>query len=58
MAKKLTKTQIKRLYRDILSKSRKLWQGWAAGYGRDELMTTPDYIAIEKIIKKYQKRMR
>jgi hypothetical protein len=55
--KRLTKTQVKRLYSDILSKSRKLWMTpYATPAG--ELMTTPDYLAIEKIIRKYQKKMR
>ena len=55
---KMTKTQIRRLYRDILGKSKKLWsisdgyqQKWGIG------MSTPDYMAIEKIIHKYQKKL-
>jgi len=62
MSKKLTKTQVRRLYHDILGKSRKLWEqnvvysNWNLPAG--VLLTTPDYMAIEKIIHKYQKKMR
>tara|TARA_R100000808_G_C2150333_1_gene159064 strand:- start:2913 stop:3089 length:177 start_codon:yes stop_codon:yes gene_type:complete len=56
--KRLTKTQVKRLYRDILSKSRKLWEQNAVLPYTGIMMTTPDYMAIEKIIHKYQKKMR
>jgi hypothetical protein len=57
--KRLTKTQVKRLYLDIIRKSRKLWEQNAVWYeGTSMLMTTPDYMAIEKIIHKYQKKMR
>ena len=60
MPKRLTKTQVKRLYRDILNKSRKLWEqsGALPLTAGIHGMTTPDYIAIEKIIHKYQKKMR
>jgi hypothetical protein len=50
---RLTKTQIKRLYRDILSKTRKLW----GDFGRDQLMSTADMVTIEKIVHKYQKKL-
>ena len=52
MAKRLTKTETKRLYAAILSKTKKLWSGNLG----DIYMSTPDLVAIEKIIHKYQKR--
>lgn len=60
MAKRLTKTQIKRLYNDILAKSKKLWSisDMTAQVGYHVGMNTVDYLAIEKIIHKYQKKMR
>jgi len=60
MAKRLTKTQVRRLYLDILSKSRKLWnQDYViSSLASEQLMSTPDLVAIEKIVKKYLKKMR
>ena len=55
MAKRLTKTEIKRLYAAILSKTKKLWLN--TGYQEGANMSTPDIIAIEKIINKYLKRL-
>jgi len=57
MAKRLTKTEIKRLYAAILSKTRKLWD---AGIERSSpifYMTSKDMMAIEAIINKYQKKL-
>lgn len=58
---KLTKTQVRRLYRDILGKAQKLWAtkwGSLPGvYAGAELMSTKDYMAIEAIIRKYQKKI-
>lgn len=58
MAKRLTKTETKRLYAAILSKTKKLWI--SSGPGRDmrqSQMSTQDLVAIEKIIHKYQKKL-
>ena len=52
MAKKLPKTETKRLYAAILSKAKKLWL-----MSTSNDMSTADLTAIEKIIHKYQKRM-
>ena len=57
MAKKLTKTEAKRLYAAILSKTKKLWLGGSA-VGDFPWMATNDLVAIEKIIHKYQKKLR
>lgn len=51
---KMTKTQIKRLYSDIKRKAARLW----VISDEKEFMSTADYITIEKIIRKYQKRIR
>jgi len=47
---KMTKAQAKRLIKAIDSKSKKLWNNW-------EGFTTPDMIAIEKIVRKNLKRL-
>jgi hypothetical protein len=54
MAKRLTKTETKRLYAAILSKTQKLWAGSGGLYA---MMSTADLVAIEKIIHKYQKKL-
>jgi len=51
---KLTKTQHRRLAREILSKSKKLWSAGTAG---TSVMTTKDLIAIEAIISRTLKRI-
>ena len=61
MAKRLTKTETKRLYAAILSKTKRLWLGYslsgtARHRGGVDLMSTADMVAIEKIIHKYQKK--
>ena len=62
MAKRLTKTETKRLYAAILSKTKKLWS--AGGFfernqiGATPYMSTTDLVAIEKIINKYQKKLK
>jgi len=54
---KLTKTQVKNLYRSILSKSKKLYMGFPAGAPGTLLMSTKDLETIENIVKKYQRKM-
>jgi len=51
MAKRLTKTETKRLYAAILGKTRKLW------FFEGTKMSTKDMMAIEAIISKYQKKL-
>ena len=51
---KLTKTQQRRLAQELLSKSKKLWDGTGSLRQR---MTTKDYIAIEAIISRTLKRI-
>tara|TARA_B100000214_G_scaffold22769_1_gene15128 strand:+ start:370 stop:525 length:156 start_codon:yes stop_codon:yes gene_type:complete len=50
----MTKTQEKRAYQAIMSKAQKCWTGGPMGSPRQ--MSTADYIAIEKICKKYLKK--
>jgi len=50
---KLTKTQQRRLAKEILSKSKKLW----GMPGPSSVMTTKDYIAVEAIISRTLKRI-
>jgi len=59
MAKRLTKTETKRLYAAILSKTKKLWaaDAMASYLSSGTIMSTPDLVAIEKIIHKYQKKL-
>jgi len=58
MAKRLTKTETKRLYAAILSKTRKLWgTNTAFSSNPSSLMSTKDMMAIEAIISKYQKKL-
>ena len=59
---KMTKTQIRRAYNDIVAKAEKLRSAWTyGGYGgqsmRGQYMSTTDLVAIEKIISKYQKKL-
>jgi len=57
MAKaRLTKTETKRLYAAILSKTKKLWLGPGYSPTQSNLMSTSDMVTIEKIIHKYQKK--
>jgi len=58
---KMTKTQIKRLYSDIRNKAIKLHVASSSPIafpGPATLMSTKDFIAIDAIITKYQKKMR
>jgi hypothetical protein len=54
---KLTKTQIKNLYRAILSKSKKLYMSFPRGAPGTLLMSTKDLETIENIVRKYQRKM-
>ena len=57
---KMTKTQIRRAYNDILSKAEKLRGAYTYGMGtqtRGLYLSTKDLIAIEAIISKYQKKL-
>lgn len=54
MAKKMTKSEQKRLSLAILSKAQKLW---GQNLGGQLTMTTKDFIAIEQIIKRTIKRI-
>jgi hypothetical protein len=54
MAKRLSKSESKRLYAAILSKAKRLWGTPTLASGGS--MSTSDLVAIEKIIHKYQKR--
>jgi len=56
MAKRLTKTEAKRLYAAILSKTKRLWLG-GSGVGDFPWMATNDLVAIEKVIHKYQRKL-
>ena len=49
---KMTKTQQKRAYEAILSKATKLW----LGQKEPGWISTTDYMAIEKICRKYLKK--
>lgn len=51
---KLTKTQQRRLAKEILSKSQKLW---ATQRGPGGPMSTKDYIALEAIVSRTLKRI-
>jgi len=50
---KMTKTQYKRAYRDIMSKAQKLY---FVSHTQQWKMSTADFIAIEKICMKYIKK--
>ena len=50
----MSKAQKKRAYKAILAKCQKLWMGQAGTVGE---MSTPDLVAIEKIVNKYLKRL-
>jgi len=54
MAKRLTKTEKKRLYAAILGKTKKLF---SVSDSFETLMSAQDMIAIEKIVRKYQKKL-
>jgi len=56
---KMTKTQIRRAYNDILGKADKLRQAYTylGGAPRGLYMSTKDLVAIEAIISKYQKKL-
>ena len=56
MGKRLTKTEAKRLYAAILSKTKRLWLG-GSGVGDFPYMATNDLVAIEKVIHKYQRKL-
>lgn len=59
MAKKLTKTQMRRAYLAIKQKSTKVWEASNFPSGQwigNIAMSTPDLVAIEKIVDKYLKR--
>jgi len=53
---KLTKAQQKRMVRDILSKSKKLFLQWDRSTGR-ALLTSSDMAAVEKLTSKWLKRI-
>lgn len=55
MAKRLTKTETKRLYAAILGKTRKLW--FFKSGDTSSLMSTKDMMTIEAIISKYIKKV-
>jgi hypothetical protein len=52
----MTKTQARRSYQAILAKSGKLWESGVLAGVQVWRMSTPDYIAIEKIVMKYLKK--
>jgi len=52
---KMTKTQMRRAYLAIKQKSSKVWWGGNAPNVQYS-MSTPDLLAIEKIVDKYLKR--
>ena len=55
--KKMTKTQQKRAYLAIRSKAQKLWAGSdSPSTFRMNVMSTKDYMAIERICEKYLKK--
>ena len=54
MAKKMTKSEQKRLAQAIGSKAQKLWAQTRSGPG---IMSTKDYIVIEAIVKRTIKRI-
>ena len=56
MAKRLTKTQVRRLFIAIKTKTRKLWSD-SEKYSQDHWMSTQDMIAIEKIINKHMRKL-
>jgi len=54
---KMTKAQLRRGYVSLMSKASRLWvQAWKNGI--EGGMTTADYITIEKICAKYQKKLK
>lgn len=57
MAKKLTKTQQKRLFRDMQSKLLKLYNQGIYGDPQVFTISTKDFIEINKILTKYQKKL-
>lgn len=56
MAKKLTKTQQKRLYRDVQSKLLKLFNQGIYGDPQVYTISAKDYFDIQRILMKYQKK--
>lgn len=52
---KMTKTQYKNAYKTILSRATKVWRGTQIDDVK-YVMSTTDYIAIEKIVSKYMKK--
>tara|TARA_R100000963_G_C4642763_1_gene106446 strand:- start:1672 stop:1845 length:174 start_codon:yes stop_codon:yes gene_type:complete len=54
---KVTKTQQRRLAKEILSKSKKLWGMERTRSMEQSVMSTKDYIAVEAIIGRTLKRI-
>jgi hypothetical protein len=57
MAKRLTKTEMRRLYAAILSKTKKLWDASNKLFDGMDRMSSKDMMTIEAIISKYQKKL-
>ena len=54
---RLTKTQKKRMVRDVVSKTRKLYMAWQGSGKVDYIISTKDMEAIEKLTQKWFKRI-
>ena len=57
MAKKMTKAQKKRMVKDILQKSNKLYMSWYGSGQVDYIISTRDMEAMDKLCKKWLKRI-